>query len=341
MNFVPDRTDDPIKLHIQPLGRIDPLAPQFGPDAKQSVPEGLVPYLFEGDAEGAAYLVLDGAHLKGGLQELLANSGLAHACLLSGKAQEEQSLTAPWIVRLERENRFTRDVFTHDPQKAAPWHLWRHAPGLLLRSPADLDTLRRHFRKFLRIADAEGKAYFLRFWECGPLLEYLRRADRPSEIARMWLRTATGHPIELILPISGYCYHCTANGRESTGAPRGTLQLSDHDVSALYDGTLRARASRILYRMERFNPDVFADLDREALIIQAIATIKRMIGYRITSGIELDRAVRLEVLLRMPLEAWDKSGRLLAILGSDLRESRKMDLVEAHVDEVFAEPIGA
>jgi len=206
---------------------------------------------------------------------------------------------------------------------------------------ASLDELRSHFRKFLRIRDEAGKAFYLRFWECGPMLDYIRRSSDPKQLAAMWLRTVTGEAVDLVLPISGYCYHCYARGDVApTQASRGSFTLSKDDRAALYDGTLRAKASRILYHMECYNTDVFKGRDREALILQAVATIKRLIKYRVTGGRDVARAVRLEVLLRSPLEAWDKSGYLSEVLGSDLRESRKLDLVEAHVDAAFAEPVG-
>jgi len=294
-----------------------------------------------GARSGDVYLIMDSVQMGGATAEVLAASGLEHACLLQGQSAQDQEASAPWIVRLETPNRFTQNVFTYTPDRPAPWHYWRHGPGLLIQSAASLDELRSHFRKFLRIRDEAGKAFYLRFWECGPMLDYIRRSSDPKQLAAMWLRTVTGEAVDLVLPISGYCYHCYARGDVApTQASRGSFTLSKDDRAALYDGTLRAKASRILYHMECYNTDVFKGRDREALILQAVATIKRLIKYRVTGGRDVARAVRLEVLLRSPLEAWDKSGYLSEVLGSDLRESRKLDLVEAHVDAAFAEPVG-
>ncbi len=47
----------------------------------------------------------------------------------------------------------------------APWHLSGAEPGIYLCSRHGLDEVWRHFRKFSRIQDHEGKWFYFRFWE--------------------------------------------------------------------------------------------------------------------------------------------------------------------------------
>lgn len=91
-------------------------------------------------------------------------------------------------MRLEDNNDFTRNLFT---QSDAPWHLWDIEPGIYLRSNHGLESLRRHFRKFTRIQDHEGKWFYNRFWDAtasglnfrdagvDPALSLFRGAENP------------------------------------------------------------------------------------------------------------------------------------------------------------------
>lgn len=58
----------------------------------------------EGRREHAAKIV--------NLPELLESSRLWHRCLFQGKAYDELRTVAPWLVRPERENAFTRTLFS-------------------------------------------------------------------------------------------------------------------------------------------------------------------------------------------------------------------------------------
>lgn len=152
---------------------VTPLDNQIGASPKKTVPDALYPALFGQRAPDASvredpenlrklhtYAILDAARVTN-LPELLERSSLQHRCLFKDKAYDDLNNVAPWIVRLEENNSFTRNLFTRSD---APRHLWDTKPGLYVRSDATLDDMYRHFRKFTRIQDEDEKWHFLAFW---------------------------------------------------------------------------------------------------------------------------------------------------------------------------------
>lgn len=161
-------------LRITIIDGVEPLDAQFGVFPKKTVPNALYGVLF-GQSQIATskmsgipastpiltYAILDAAKIVN-LPELLDSSGLEYRCLFKGEAYDNLKYVAPWIVLLDDSNDFTRKLFT---RSGSPWHLWDIEPGIYIRSPASLDDMCRHFRKFTRIQDESGKWYYLRFWD--------------------------------------------------------------------------------------------------------------------------------------------------------------------------------
>ncbi|EEW60996.1 FHA domain protein [Ruegeria sp. TrichCH4B] len=168
-----------LHLKIQTIEGVDPLDAQFGIDTPKTVPDALYEALFgqpePTEDELAAsrddpakippmrtYAILDAAKITN-LPELLEASPLEHRCLFKGSAYDALKDAAPWVVRLEGGNSFTRNLFT---RSSAPWHQWWDSePGIYVRSRGTLDEIWAHFRKFTRVQDADGKWYYFRFWE--------------------------------------------------------------------------------------------------------------------------------------------------------------------------------
>lgn len=167
--------DEPY-LKIGTIDGVEPLDGQFGVDRPKTTPDVLYEPLF-GQPEATTkppalytYAVLDAAKVMN-LAETLADSGLKYRCLFKGDAFEELKDVAPWIVRLEDGNTFTRNLFT---RSNAPWHLWDTEPGIYLRSRGSLDDMWGHFRKFTKVQDDVGKWFYFRFWEPGSFAEIIQ-----------------------------------------------------------------------------------------------------------------------------------------------------------------------
>ncbi|WP_298258159.1 DUF4123 domain-containing protein [uncultured Litoreibacter sp.] len=176
--YSPQETPSDPLLNIENIENVEPLDAQFGVADPKTVPDALYAPVFgqpeplefeleqaEGDPAAVpplhTYAILDAAKVPS-LPELLATSGLDHRCLFKGDAFDELKDVAPWIVRLEADHKFTRNLFT---RSKARWHLWDAEPGIYLRSRGTLDDMWAHFRKFTKVQDENGKWFYFRFWE--------------------------------------------------------------------------------------------------------------------------------------------------------------------------------
>lgn len=184
-------------LQVETIEGVEPLDIQIGVFPKKAVPDVLYDALFgqpdptaaEIEAAGGdpaavppmqTYAILDGAKVTN-LPELLERSGLEHRCLFKGAGYDELKNVAPWIVRLEEDNAFTRNLFTRSD---AHWHLWDREPGIYVRSRGTLADMWRHFRKLTRVKTDSGQWLFFRFYE--------------PEVAGDFLEVATKFPMDLI-----------------------------------------------------------------------------------------------------------------------------------------------
>ncbi|WP_170207230.1 DUF4123 domain-containing protein [Roseinatronobacter monicus] len=172
-------------LQVEDLGPVEPLDAQFGVHPKKSAPDALRDALFgqpapsdaEREAFGqdipplATYAVLDATKMPYLLTSLLESSGLRYQSLFQGEAQEELGEHAPYLVELKDGHDFTRRLFTGPDGIGG---LWEKELGIFIRSRAGFDALRKHLRKFTRVQDETGKWFYFRFWEGGPLGEYLK-----------------------------------------------------------------------------------------------------------------------------------------------------------------------
>jgi hypothetical protein len=180
---------DPV-LQTKQIEGVVPLDAQFGVDQFKTVPDALYEPLFGqpdttevtlatagGDLGKVpplqTYAILDAAKVVS-LPEMLEASGLEHRCLFKGAAYDEMRDVAPWIVRLEEGNSFTRNLFTRSD---VPWHMWDSEPGIYLRSIGTLDDMWKHFRKFTRVQDEDEKWFYFRFWEPNAFVQLLTQPD--------------------------------------------------------------------------------------------------------------------------------------------------------------------
>ena len=147
-------------IHVRRIAGVEGLDAQFGKYPKRDIPLPLEDEVF-GRPGRHAYALLDGAKIDL-LPQMLAGSLMEYESLFQGKAQADMAEVAPYLVRLERGNPFTRRLFT---RPGALGGLWGGEGGILLLSPAPLDQIRKQLRRYTRIRDEGGKWYYYRFWE--------------------------------------------------------------------------------------------------------------------------------------------------------------------------------
>jgi len=160
---------------------VDGVAPLDARSVK-TVPDVLFEPLF-GQPDAAnplhVYAILDAAKVTN-LPEMLEVSGQEYCCLFKGAAFDELKDHAPWLVRLDHDNAFTRSLFV---KSDAGWFLWDSVPGVYLRSHVSLREMRQHLRKFTKVRDETGKWYYFRFWEADCLKAVLLEGDQRTSRA--------------------------------------------------------------------------------------------------------------------------------------------------------------
>ncbi|WP_235263474.1 DUF4123 domain-containing protein [Nitrincola sp. A-D6] len=187
-------------LEIEPLEAIEPLDSQLGVDPQKCVPDVLSHALFgqptPTDAEQQhysqavptmkTYALLDAAKMPYLLPDLLLACGLHYESLFQGALQDEISNHAPYLVELEQDHRFTRQLFT-GPQGILG--LWEKSLGIFIRTRTEFAELRHHLRKFTRLQNEQGKGYFFRFWEKTSLPALTH--GQPAELAEALLQDSS------------------------------------------------------------------------------------------------------------------------------------------------------
>jgi len=122
-------------------------------------------------ASVAVFAILDGARDER-IFGAVDGTRLQKACLYSGDLPWQMSMTAPYLVQLDREDRFTRYVVANG---------WGNSWGTFLRTEAGIRQLRRHLRQFLRVRDEAGQRLIFRYYDPRVLRVYLPTCT-PSEL---------------------------------------------------------------------------------------------------------------------------------------------------------------
>jgi hypothetical protein len=109
------------------------------------------------------YAVIDGSAVPQ-LRTRIARSGCLSACLNRGELAPEVAAASPWLVQLDRDTPLTG------------WFLregWGQGWGILALSPADIATMRRHFRSVLVVTLPDGRLVQFRWYDPRVLRAYL------------------------------------------------------------------------------------------------------------------------------------------------------------------------
>jgi uncharacterized protein DUF4123 len=115
--------------------------------------------IFDGARDDRIFGAIDGTHLLGD-------------CLYSGDLSWQMQMTAPYLVQLEREDRFTRYLIANG---------WGASWGTFLRTETGIKQLRRHLRQFLRVRDETGRRLIFRYYDPRVLRTYLPTCARLEE----------------------------------------------------------------------------------------------------------------------------------------------------------------
>ena len=117
------------------------------------------------------FAILDGAR-DDRIYGMVDGTRLLKDCLYSGDLPWEMQMTAPYLVQLNPEDRFTLRILADG---------WGNSWGTFLRADTGIRLLRRHLRQFLRVRDQAGHRLIFRYYDPRVLRVYLPTCT-PSEL---------------------------------------------------------------------------------------------------------------------------------------------------------------
>ena len=85
-------------------------------------------------------------------------------CLFAGNISPALREVAPYLVRFDKEDDSTNFILDNG---------WGNAWGIFFSSQASMETLRKHFRRFLRVTDESGRKLLFRYYDPRVLTIYL------------------------------------------------------------------------------------------------------------------------------------------------------------------------
>ncbi|MGJ8640763.1 MAG: DUF4123 domain-containing protein [Opitutaceae bacterium] len=121
--------------------------------------------LFGDSGSSEFYLLLDGASSPE-VYQLILRAKEEFRCLYRGQLSDDLVMCAPYVLRIRKPSAVALKLIRA---------LFENNSGLIFRAKknADIDTLRRHFRKFLMAQLPDKKTVYFRFYDPRVLRVYL------------------------------------------------------------------------------------------------------------------------------------------------------------------------
>jgi len=137
-------------------------------------------YLWPYGPSRDVWMIVDCARDQKRIFRFLLGCHLEQSCLYSGPISPALEMAAPYLLQLEYDNQETRSLIELS---------WGNSWGIFLRSPTNLNNLRKHLRKFLIVQDPRHRRMAFRYYDPRILRVYLPTCTNEE------LRTVFG-PIE-------------------------------------------------------------------------------------------------------------------------------------------------
>jgi len=116
-----------------------------------------------GKGDTPVFAILDGASAPNLVKHLYEHEP-EYCCLYRGELQPDMATVAPYLVRLEAEDKFTDLVLTEG---------WGVHWGIFFVTPANLRTLRDHFRSFHTVELPDQRTVLFRYYDPRVLRNFL------------------------------------------------------------------------------------------------------------------------------------------------------------------------
>jgi hypothetical protein len=304
-----------------------PFDSQFAVAEKRVVPPALQE---RWDGAGQVTVLLDGAKIAR-LAETLEAANVPCICLFEGEL--EGMAAAPWLATLPCDHRLLRALFTEE----GPPHLalWPSAAALFIETDATLADLRKHFRRFLRVADASGQMHFFRFWEPSTCAAYFQSVGDSDDLTIRWFCPREGGRIDaLLVPDvqAGAVRVIAPTDLPATAPPpQGPFVLRDVDHAAMGQARLMLDLAMMVTLLADTFPERLEGVDPEETDAFARRTLSRMHDYGFAQKDNLFRLLAWELHYGPQFELRDPDGQLRQICEAALPEGEKFALLEERV----------
>lgn len=289
------------------------------------------------------FALLDGNRIPN-LPELLDGSTLDHACLFQGLLAENAGDAAPWIVQLDPTAKLARQLLTERGGNSNPIAFWAAHPGIYLRGQMTLDHLRRHLRRFLRVEDLAGKAYFFRFWEPDMAATYFAALNDRPELVERWFHTREGVRIDALVipgvkPVTDerppeLIVFEPLDLPDEPEPPTGAFTLNAEDVERFRQVILHRDIDAIIQRVETHFPEITEKVTGERFYRTARQTLSRMMEHGFSQKSNLLTLLVWEFYFGPQFESRDPEGKLDTILLSDADEAERFESIRARLEEL-------
>ena len=128
------------------------------------------------------YTILDSAR-DDKIYPELSGYNIEGVCLYPGQQAIDMAEVAPYLIKIQYETPFTEWILSEAFGKS-----W----GIFIESESDLETLKKHFRQFLKVYNEEGKSVLFRYYD--------------PRVLRVYLPTCNDKELEIIYgPV--FCYY--------------------------------------------------------------------------------------------------------------------------------------
>ena len=121
----------------------------------------------EGQESMKVYALVDAAGSESIYPKIMGAES-KYVCLHRGKIAKELAWVAPYLIRLQHKDPFTRWLLDN---------CWGKCQCVFILSSSALNELKRHFRTFLTVYDEKGKSYFFRFYDPRVMRVYLSNCN--------------------------------------------------------------------------------------------------------------------------------------------------------------------
>ncbi|MEM7684363.1 MAG: DUF4123 domain-containing protein [Pseudomonadota bacterium] len=365
----------PIAVGTMPAVSLEDGSPWISEDLRRLLfgqPVGGLPFV-------RTYLVVDAAARSDVVGGFDLNSDLWNLPVLSlfeGKAAKELADTAPYLIDVSLPGQeeeadhaipvFHRDFFGQH---------WGRSTGVFLRSPAPMELVRKHLRRFTRIVLPNGNWAYFRFFDPRVATSYFPAIAQKPEKIWQWFTSHEGALIDAVVtelperrgqagvihsrlsrfhdrdawltgawePESGLVFPVARDAPAATitqDRPSTAFRFDRGDYAPLAAMVRKKRISGMVQRLKQDFDDQLRHHADKNLFNMTWASVERLEKLGFSRQDILYPLTAFELLYGAGYQNRDQTGALASILSSNLPEAERFSAYTSRLGAVFGRSDG-